>query len=37
MNKKNIITLILSLFTLMGQAQMKCHIEGELCSFSQLT
>lgn len=35
MNKKNIITLILSLFTLMGQAQMKCHIEGELCDTTQ--
>lgn len=35
MNKKNIITLILPLFTLMGQAQMKCHIEGELCDTTQ--
>ena len=29
MNKKTIITALLALVTLAGQAQVKCHIEGK--------
>lgn len=30
MNKKTVIILLLALVALVGQAQVKCHIKGEL-------
>jgi len=30
MNKKSIITILLALVTLAGQAQVKCHVEGKI-------
>ena len=35
MNKKAIITLLLALVAMAGQAQMKCHIRGELRDTTQ--